>query len=66
MEALRLLSNAAQMLPELIVARDSVTASELLELTAPPVPNDTWDAALVQTQLADILGTELRGRMLRH
>jgi RNA polymerase sigma factor (sigma-70 family) len=60
MEALRLLSNAAQLLPELTVERDVLESSGLVAFAPPPVPADTWDAALVQTQLADILGTEQR------
>jgi RNA polymerase sigma factor (sigma-70 family) len=60
MEALRLLSNAAQMLPELAVQRDAVAPAAPLPADAPPVHGPTWDAALVQTQLADILGTDPR------
>jgi RNA polymerase sigma factor (sigma-70 family) len=61
MEALRLLSNAAQMLPELAVERDTLaTGSEASSVSAASL-TDTWDAALVQTQLADILGTTRRG-----
>lgn len=61
MEALRLLSNAAQMLPGLVVERDSISPSGLPELAPSTVGDETWDAALVQTQLADILGTNRHG-----
>jgi RNA polymerase sigma factor (sigma-70 family) len=57
MEALRLLSNAAQMLPGLAIERDSIAIASP-EAFAPAVPGETWDTALVQTQLADILGTD--------
>src|SRR5438270_297520 len=63
MEALRLLSNAAQMLPGLAVERDSMLpsgsamGSGSVGLASPTVLGETWDAALVQTHLADILGT---------
>jgi RNA polymerase sigma factor (sigma-70 family) len=60
MEALRLLSNAAQMLPELAVEREMVAPPAPLPADGPPVHGPTWDAALVQTQLADILGTDPR------
>jgi RNA polymerase sigma factor (sigma-70 family) len=58
MEALRLLSNAAQMLPELAIERESMAPSEALAVSSPVADGAMWDAALVQTQLADILGTD--------
>jgi RNA polymerase sigma factor (sigma-70 family) len=58
MEALRLLSNAAQMLPGLAVERDSMTPFGVDSgHSTSALDEATWDAALVQTQLADILGT---------
>jgi RNA polymerase sigma factor (sigma-70 family) len=61
MDALRLLSNAAQMLPGLSFERDDLPGRITPAPSPPPVHGPTWDAALVQTQLADILGTEARG-----
>jgi RNA polymerase sigma factor (sigma-70 family) len=62
MEALRLLSNAAQMLPGLAVERDSMTPFGVESGHASSALDEaTWDAALVQTQLADILGTRRTG-----
>jgi RNA polymerase sigma factor (sigma-70 family) len=58
MEALRLLSSAAQALPELSVEGDELPPASSRAPASPPVHVPTWDAALVQTQLADILGTE--------
>lgn len=53
LEALRLLSIAAQALPELAVERDLIapTSTETNATT-----NTTWDYALGQTQVADLLG----------
>src|SRR4051794_644566 len=45
MEALRLLSNAAQMLPELAVERETMLSSGALAFDSPTVPSATWDAA---------------------
>jgi RNA polymerase sigma factor (sigma-70 family) len=56
MEALRLLSNAAQALPGLAVEQESIALAGPQAFAPAAVPDDTWDAALVQTQLADILG----------
>jgi RNA polymerase sigma factor (sigma-70 family) len=61
MEALRLLSNAAQLLPELVIERESMIPSGAVPLDSPETLGNTWDAALVQTQLADILGTKRSG-----
>jgi RNA polymerase sigma factor (sigma-70 family) len=61
MEALRLLSNAAQTLPGLTVEQDSITIASPLDFAPATVPGETWDTALVQTQLADILGTDRKG-----
>jgi RNA polymerase sigma factor (sigma-70 family) len=61
MEALRLLSNAAQTLPGLAFEHESITIASPLAFAPAPVPDDTWDAALVQTQLADILGNSRPG-----
>jgi RNA polymerase sigma factor (sigma-70 family) len=61
MEALRLLSNASQMLPGLVVERDAMATPVPLAFPPASVPAATWDAALVQTQLADILGTARPG-----
>ena len=61
MEALRLLSNAAQMLPGLMVEQESIRIASPLDFAPVTVPDATWDAALVQTQLADILGTDRQG-----
>ena len=61
MEALRLLSNAAQMLPGLVAEHDSLTVASPLAFDPSAVPGETWDTALVQTQLADILGTDRQG-----
>jgi RNA polymerase sigma factor (sigma-70 family) len=60
MEALRLLSNAALALPGLAVEHESIAPAGP-QAFAPAVPDDTWDAALVQTQLADILGNDRPG-----
>jgi RNA polymerase sigma factor (sigma-70 family) len=61
MEALRLLSNAAQTVPELAVEREIPFLPAPRPPEGPPVHGPTWDAALVQTQLADILGTDHQG-----
>jgi RNA polymerase sigma factor (sigma-70 family) len=61
MEALRLLSNAAQTLPELAIERDTPPPPAPAPVQGPPVHGPTWDAALVQTQLVDILGTDHQG-----
>jgi RNA polymerase sigma factor (sigma-70 family) len=58
MEALRLLSSAAQDHPELLGASDGLPPESAKAPEQPPVHGPTWDAALVQTQLADILGTD--------
>ena len=55
LEALRLLSNAAQTLPGLPLAQD--VAVTPVTVPEPPVaPTDAWDAALGQTHLADLIG----------
>jgi RNA polymerase sigma factor (sigma-70 family) len=61
LEALRLLSNAAQMLPGLAVEHDTMIPSGVVPLDTTETLGDTWDAALVQTQLADILGKKRAG-----
>jgi RNA polymerase sigma factor (sigma-70 family) len=58
MEALRLLSSAVQSIPELSPADGELPPDSVKAPAAPPVHGPTWDAALVQTQLADILGIE--------
>jgi len=58
MEALRLLSSAVQSLPELSLENDGLPPASAKAPESPPVHGPTWDAALVQTQLADILGIE--------
>jgi RNA polymerase sigma factor (sigma-70 family) len=61
MEALRLLSNAAQMLPGLAFEQEMIATGGPLAFDPGTVPGETWDTALVQTQLADILGTNRQG-----
>jgi RNA polymerase sigma factor (sigma-70 family) len=61
LEALRLLSGAAEAstLPGLIAEHHALpqapSGTAALPLDLPTVSSDTWDAALVQTQLADLL-----------
>lgn len=55
LEALRLLSsNSAAILPGLAVERDLLAGP--LPVDGAPLPPNTWDAALLQTRLADLLG----------
>jgi RNA polymerase sigma factor (sigma-70 family) len=58
MEALRLLSSAVGMLPEPSLESDGLPPASAKAPEPPPIDGPTWDAALVQTQLADILGTD--------
>jgi RNA polymerase sigma factor (sigma-70 family) len=58
LEALRLLSNAAQALPSFPVAHDVLPPGPTAVIPDAPTPSSaTWDAALGQTSLADILGS---------
>lgn len=59
LEALRLLSSAAQTLPELAVERDVIYAPLPVEAPTPGFSeaDAAWDEALGQTHLADILGS---------
>lgn len=57
LEALRLLSNAAQALPNVPLAHDVLAGPSAVIPDSPVPSNATWDAALGQTTLADILGT---------
>lgn len=60
LEALRLLSSAAQALPDVAVERDVIYSAPVLEPTPAPtssVADSAWDAALDQTRLAELLGT---------
>ena len=58
LEAIRLLSNAAQALPTLPQAHDVLPSAPTPLVPESPLPSSaTWDAALGQTSLADILGT---------
>ncbi|HMB06907.1 MAG TPA: sigma-70 family RNA polymerase sigma factor [Isosphaeraceae bacterium] len=57
LEALRLLSNAAQTLPGIAVPHDLLTPTSPLDAFAPtPVSGTAWDTALDQTRLAELLG----------
>lgn len=58
LEALRLLSTTAQTLPGLAALHELLTPPSPLEPTAPAQPSGaTWDTALDQTRLAEILGS---------
>jgi hypothetical protein len=57
LEALRMLSSAAQVLPHLAVERDILEGTGPVALDPAGLSSATWDAALVQTRLADLLGT---------
>jgi RNA polymerase sigma factor (sigma-70 family) len=58
LEALRLLSNAAQTLPGIAVPHDLLTPSGPLDAsTTASASSATWDTALDQTQLSELLGT---------
>lgn len=58
LEALRLLSNAAQALPTFPLAHDILpTGPTPIVPDSPIASSATWDVALGQTSLADILGT---------
>jgi len=57
LEALRLLSNAAQPLPGIAVPHDLLTPTGPLDTPAPSLLSGTaWEAALDQTRLAGLLG----------
>jgi len=56
LEALRLLSNTAQALPSFPLTHEVLPGSAPLSLETTTPSNATWDAALGQTSLADILG----------
>lgn len=57
LEALRLLSGAAQALPDLAVERDVLFTPAPLEPAPSHLFDAAWDEALGQTHLADILGS---------
>jgi DNA-binding NarL/FixJ family response regulator len=65
LEALRLLSNATQAHPlagyaaehNLLVDPDQPSAPIQTHAPAPVISNDAWDAALVSTELAELLGS---------
>ena len=62
LEALRLLSNAAQTLPGIAVPHDLLTPTSPLDAFAPtPVSGTAWDTALDQTRLAELLGQPSNG-----
>jgi RNA polymerase sigma factor (sigma-70 family) len=62
LEALRLLSGAAQTLPGIAVPHDLLTPSGPLDTPSAPLPSSaTWDTALDQTQLSELLGTPSAG-----
>ena len=57
LEALGLLSNAAQTLPGIAVPYDLLTPTSPLDAPVPsPVSGTAWDTALDQTRLAELLG----------
>lgn len=56
LEALRLLSIAVQTLPNLAAEHDLLAPSAPLGTDAPTTPDSTWDLALAETRLADLLG----------
>jgi RNA polymerase sigma factor (sigma-70 family) len=56
LEALRLLSAAAQTLPHLVAEHDLLSPSAPIGSDAPPTSDEAWDVALGQTELADLLG----------
>ena len=57
LEALRLLSNAAQTLPGIAVPHDLLTPTSPLEApVTSPLSGTAWDTALDQTRLAELLG----------
>jgi len=55
LEALRLLSLAPAVLPEVVVERDLVYQAPVLDTPGSPLFDAAWDEALGQTQLADLL-----------
>lgn len=57
LEAIRLLSIAAQSLPELAIERHSLGEVDPVADDAPPVSREAWDEALGGTRLADLLAT---------
>ncbi len=61
LEALRLLSDATQTLPGIAVECDLLGLSAP---SAPPISDATWDAALVQNELADFLDSTQRGQRM--
>ena len=57
LEALRLLSNVTQTLPDIAVPHDLLTPTSPLEAPVPsPVSGTAWDTALDQTRLAELPG----------
>jgi DNA-binding NarL/FixJ family response regulator len=56
LEALRMLSGAAQALPDLAAAHDVFLSPPPIESSSSSVSDAAWDEALGQTRLADILG----------
>ena len=57
LEALRLLSNAAQPLPGIAIPHDLLTPTSPLDAPAPsPVSGTAWDTVLDQARLAELLG----------
>jgi RNA polymerase sigma factor (sigma-70 family) len=57
LEALRLLSNAAQALPGIAVPHDLLTPTSPLDApVTSPLSGTAWDTALDQTRLAELLG----------
>ena len=62
LEALRLSSNAAQTLPGIVVPHDLLTPASLPDAPVPtPLSGTTWDTALDQTRLAELLGQPSNG-----
>src|SRR5208337_2190189 len=62
LESLRLLSNAAQTLPGIVVPHDLLTPTSLFDAPVPsPLSGTAWDTALDQTRLAGLLGQPSNG-----
>ncbi|MGA2701112.1 MAG: sigma-70 family RNA polymerase sigma factor [Isosphaeraceae bacterium] len=62
LEALRLLSSAAQTLPGIVVPHDLLTRTSLLDAPVPsPLSGTAWDTALDQTRRAELLGQPSNG-----
>ncbi len=57
LEAVRLLSTVAQTLPPVAITQDVLTETTPFATNAPAPSSATWDMALGQTNLADILGS---------